>query len=95
MEPVAEASWNDWVDAYELAYEQPERIATLRCPRCRRTSLNMAFWKGPGDSNRGHAAFWCGACLVGIAGLRLTIPTRLLPYVVENVSDNFRLVAPA
>jgi hypothetical protein len=88
------ASWDQWVDAYEVAYFAPGDIRDQACPNCGKHCLNLVFVVH-GKDGRGHAAFWCGNCLNGLVMSTVAPPegaTRDDETPVEI--PNYAVVAP-
>ena len=68
------ASFQRWLEAFQLAYEAPERVADLVCPNCGAKKLALRFVIYGTRENEGHIAFWCDNCLHGVALGPTTIP---------------------
>jgi hypothetical protein len=97
--------YEDWLDAYGSAYEDPESLAALACPNCRAKTLHLRFplLPEPGDSGgAGNAAFWCSTCLQGILTSRTPIPPWAQALLTDEAAaaaqkfgiPNYRIIPP-
>jgi hypothetical protein len=78
------ASYESWMDAFQQAYESPERVPDLACPNCGYRQLHLKFVIYGKDESEGHGSFWCANCLQGLA---------LGPCRVPSVADRVPLEA--
>lgn len=69
-----QASYDEWVDNYELVYGSPEIVSDLQCPSCRCVTLNLRFVVRGGDLVRASAAVWCSSCLRGVFMAPCAVP---------------------
>ena len=92
------ATFDDWLDVYEEAFEAIPRDADLACPHCGHHTLRLVF---TGDLDRavGYASFWCDTCLLGIGISRAPIPEGAVVRDIHLPREerlpkipNFRLV---
>ena len=92
------ATFDDWLDVYEKAYEAVPSDADLACPNCGHHTLRLVF---TGDLERaeGYASFWCDTCLLGIGISRAPIPDGAVVRDIRVPREdrlpripNFRLV---
>lgn len=92
------ASFDEWLDAYDIVYRTLPTFSDLRCPNCGHPTLRLVFTAPPG-SEHGYASFWCDTCLEGIHLSRAPIPDGVgaLPLDVPAEErnrgiPNYRLV---
>ncbi|MFJ8689502.1 hypothetical protein [Micromonospora wenchangensis] len=92
------ASFDDWLDAYDVMYRALPASSELPCPNCGHQTLRLVFTAPPG-TRHGYAAFWCDTCLEGIHLSRAPIPDGVsvlsldLPAEKRNRGiPNYRLV---
>lgn len=92
-------TFEQWLDAYEVAYTAVRAPFEIPCPHCGQRQLQLVFTGEPGrDVGYGH--FWCDHCLTGIGISRTLIPDGA---VVQDIRlaraertpriPNFRIVA--
>ncbi|MEV4831050.1 hypothetical protein AB0K25_22365 [Micromonospora sp. NPDC049257] len=67
------ASFDEWLDAYDVVYRALPAPSDLPCPNCGHQTLRLAFTAPPG-TRHGYASFWCDTCLEGIHLSRAPIP---------------------
>ncbi|SCF06868.1 hypothetical protein GA0070607_5138 [Micromonospora coriariae] len=67
------ATFDEWLDAYDVVYRTLPVTSDLRCPNCGHRTLRLVF-TGPRGSGYGYASFWCDTCLEGIHLSRVPIP---------------------
>ena len=69
------ATFEQWLDAYDDAYDSVPGHLHDACPNCGQHRLRLVF---TGDLQRmvGYAHFWCDHCLQGIGISRAVIPVR-------------------
>ncbi|MGN9810221.1 hypothetical protein ACTMSW_12795 [Micromonospora sp. BQ11] len=77
------ATFEQWLDAYDVAYRAQPGATDLPCPNCEHRTLRLVF-TGPPESTYGYASFWCDTCLEGIHISRVPIPEG----VVARSSDD-------
>jgi hypothetical protein len=67
------ATYDQWLDAFDIAYRAVPGPYDLACPNCGHHRLDVVF---TGDLDRlvGYAAFWCDHCMQGIVTSRIHIP---------------------
>lgn len=92
------ATFDEWLDAYDIVYRTLPTTSDLRCPNCGHRTLHLVL-TGPPGSGFGYASFWCNTCLEGIHLSRAPVPdgVRVLPLDLpaeeRNRSiPNYRLV---
>ncbi|WP_405058265.1 hypothetical protein OG474_36770 [Kribbella sp. NBC_01505] len=56
-----------WEKAFDRAWKDPSKAARMSCPSCGEAALNLVYVMLDPQSIRGMYAFWCGACLIGLA----------------------------
>lgn len=89
-----EASYDQWQELYERAWEDPGRVAALVCPSCDRGFLSLVFVVQDDSDERGQGVFWCGKCLNGI-GMYSPIPERGVRVTRDKANiPSFAIVAP-
>jgi hypothetical protein len=92
---MAMASFDDWMSLYGLAYSSVDRLSTMECPNCGVVQLNLVFVIYGTDDHDGHAAFWCGACLHGVAPGPASVPSGAMTVRREMAKiPAFRIVPP-
>ncbi|MCP2323905.1 transcription elongation factor Elf1 [Hamadaea flava] len=67
------ATWEQWQDAYEAAYEAVPADPPTSCPNCGHETLRLVF-TGDVGKGVGYGAFWCDTCLQGISISRAPLP---------------------
>ncbi|MGC4892916.1 hypothetical protein [Micromonospora sp. DT31] len=92
------ASFDDWLDAYEVVYRALPTESDHQCPNCGHRTLRMVF-TGPPGAGYGYVSFWCDTCLEGIHVSRAPVPAGVRALstaapVEERTSGipNYRLV---
>ncbi|HEX5201754.1 hypothetical protein ACFQS1_30740 [Paractinoplanes rhizophilus] len=92
------ATYEDWMDAYDAAYDALPRDADLACPNCGHHTLRLIF-TGDLDRDVGYGSFWCDTCLLGVGTCRTIIPDGAVVRDIHLSSEervpqipNFRLV---
>lgn len=89
------ASYEQWLEAFNRAYEAPERIAEIACPNCNSKQLALRFVLYRAHAQDGNAAFWCGHCLFGVALGPSTIPSGGVRVAREDADiPRYRIVPP-
>jgi hypothetical protein len=70
------ATYDQWLDAFDIAYQAVPGPIELACPNCGHHRLNVVF---TGDRVKllGYANFWCDHCLLGIVTCRTYIPEEV------------------
>ncbi|HWS37182.1 MAG TPA: hypothetical protein VN408_31170 [Actinoplanes sp.] len=66
-------TFEQWMDAYEVACAAGSEPFDISCPNCGQRRLRLVFTAGPG-SDVGNGTFWCDHCLTGIGISRAVIP---------------------
>ncbi|MEU7619237.1 hypothetical protein AB0B27_24510 [Micromonospora rifamycinica] len=92
------ATFDEWLDAYDVAYHALPVRPGQQCPNCGHRTLRLVFTAPPG-SGYGYASFWCDTCLEGIHLSRAPVPDGAevqplgLPAEERNRNiPNYRLV---
>ncbi|MFF0151643.1 hypothetical protein [Micromonospora sp. NPDC005203] len=67
------ATFDEWLDAYDVVYEALPAQSDHACPNCGHRTLRMVFNARPG-ADVGYVSFWCDTCLEGISVSRAPIP---------------------
>jgi hypothetical protein len=67
------ATFWEWVDVYELAYDTPGDLSGLACPNCGHRRLKLVY-TGDLDQMTGYGTFWCDYCRQGIGISRAVVP---------------------
>ncbi|PWU43339.1 hypothetical protein DLJ46_31905 [Micromonospora globispora] len=71
------ATFDEWLDAYDIVYQALPGTADASCPNCGHKTLRLVF-VGPPGRDVGYAAFWCDTCLEGIHISRAPIPAGVV-----------------
>ena len=88
-------SYDEWLNAFQLAYRAPERVAELACPNCGARELRLLFILQGGRGNEADAVFWCGSCLEGMPPGPSEVPAGCRPVRLEDAGvPNYRVVPP-
>ncbi|WP_433688997.1 hypothetical protein ACQP0I_13850 [Micromonospora carbonacea] len=92
------ATFDEWLDAYDIVYRTLPATSDLQCPNCAHRTLRLAF-TGPPGAGYGYASFWCDTCLEGIHLSRVVIPERTPARSLEAPAEergwdipNYRLI---
>ena len=75
MTAAPEATYQQWMDAYQRAYVEPGAVPTMACPHCGEHRLHLEFLVNRVGDERGTAVFWCDACLRGLIPLPAPVPS--------------------
>ncbi|GAA4259768.1 hypothetical protein [Dactylosporangium darangshiense] len=67
------ATYADWDELYELAYETPGDLSGLACPNCGHHALHLVY-TGDLDQMIGWGTFYCDNCRQGIGISRAVVP---------------------
>ncbi|WP_432837845.1 hypothetical protein [Dactylosporangium sp. CA-092794] len=67
------ATFAEWNELYESAYDTPGDLSGLACPDCGRHALHLVY-TGDLDQLTGWGTFWCDNCLRGIGISRAVVP---------------------
>jgi hypothetical protein len=95
------ATFWQWLDVYELAYDTPGDLSALACPNCGRRTLALIYTGDLGEMT-GYGTFWCNHCRQGIGISRAIVPAdavlrdwRLTPVQRQpSIPNDIHLVAP-
>jgi hypothetical protein len=63
------ASFDNWLDAFQLAFHAPDDVPQMACPNCGTKSLHLRFVFLGDQTRTPYAAFWCNSCLEGLPTL--------------------------
>jgi len=92
------ATFDDWMDVYEEAYDALPDTANLACPHCGHHTLRLVF-TGDLEEGIGFGHFWCDTCLLGVGISRTSIPEGAVTQDIRLPTEerrpaipNFRLV---
>ncbi|MDG4800991.1 hypothetical protein [Micromonospora sp. WMMD980] len=92
------ATFEEWLDAYEIFYRTLPTRPELPCPNCGHQTLSMVF-TGPPGAGYGYVSFWCDTCLEGIHLSRAPIPAGVTARSIDAPAadrrsgiPNYRLV---
>ena len=89
------ASFEQWLQAFQAAYEHPGAIDRLACPQCGEHQLNLRFILYGSREDEGHIVFWCCNCNNGIALGPGTVPVGGVTVRRENAQiPQFHVVPP-
>ena len=81
--------------SYQTAYSSPNRLSTMMCPNCEANDLNLVYVIYGSDQGQAHGAFWCGACLEGLALGPAPVPPQAVVVNLQDVDiPRFRIVPP-
>lgn len=93
------ASFDEWLDAYDVVYRALPASSDLPCPNCGHRTLRLVF-TGPPGAAHGYVSFWCDTCLEGIHLSRAAIPHGVAARSLEAPAEkrrrgipNYRLVS--
>lgn len=67
------ATYDEWMDAYNEAYDSVPGNVDLPCPNCGHHTLRLIF-TGELGRDVGFGSFWCDTCLLGVSTCRTIIP---------------------
>lgn len=67
------ATFDEWLDAYDLVYTEVPARPSTPCPNCGHVELALVF-TAKIDDRIGYAHLWCNHCLEGIVVSRSAIP---------------------
>ncbi|MEU2666818.1 hypothetical protein [Micromonospora sp. NPDC007220] len=87
------ATFEQWLDAYEIVYRALPAASDQPCPNCRRQALRLVF-TGPPGSGYGYASFWCDACLEGIHLSRVPVPEGVVARSLADAPETRRPTIP-
>ena len=89
------ASFEQWLQVFNAAYEAPDGVGRLRCPECGANDLVLQFVLYGKDPHEGRVAFWCNTCHFGIAPGRITVPAGGETVRLEDAHiPKYRIVPP-
>jgi hypothetical protein len=87
------ATWEDWSETYEAAYQVIPGNLHIACPNCGRDALRLVF-TGHASTAVGYASFWCDNCLQGIVISRVPIPEGAVVRSIEQTPQDRRPQIP-
>ena len=70
----SQAEYEAWLDAYEMAWQNPAAVPTMTCPSCGGNALHLIFVVDDLNDDSGTAVFWCDSCLRGLGPNQAPIP---------------------
>ena len=89
------ASYEQWIRCFDAVYSSVNQLSEIRCPNCAENALNLVFIIYGSDEHEGHGAFWCDACLAGLALGPTSVPADGLTVRLEEADiPQFRIVQP-
>ncbi|MGW4897032.1 hypothetical protein ACWEQL_32945 [Kitasatospora sp. NPDC004240] len=95
-----QASWDDWLNAYQDVLAAVPDAPEVACPRCGSPTLRLVF-VGPAGSGVGYASLWCETCVVGISISRCPVPDGATFIPIDRLREpgigappNYTLVPP-
>jgi hypothetical protein len=90
------ASYDQWLEVFQLAYRAPQLVSELACPNCDARELHLRFLLYEDQGHEANAVFWCGSCLEGMAPGPSEVPGGCTPVRREDAGvPNYRIVPPA
>ena len=87
------ATFDDWLDAYEIVYDALPGLPDIGCPNCKHKTLRLVF-TGDMEQGTGYAHFWCDTCLHGIGISRAPIPEGGVVRDIHRPIDERRPEVP-
>jgi hypothetical protein len=60
------ATYDEWLDVFELAYHAPDRVSELECPSCGARALQLRYVISGSTGDRANPVFWRDGCLQGL-----------------------------
>jgi hypothetical protein len=92
---MKEATYGDWLDRTDVAFEDPSSVPTLDCPRCGHKRLQFRIVIYNEDRTEGHGVMWCENCLHGIALGPCTTPAGAVVVAgADSGIARFTLIPP-
>jgi hypothetical protein len=88
------ASYEQWDEAFQRAYEAPDAVGQLVCPNCGARALRLLFVVEEEGDSVGRAVFWCGNCLYGLMPNRSPVPPGARTVTDDPEVPDYELVLP-
>lgn len=94
-EELSMASYEQWLDAFQDAYQEPGLVSGLVCPSCGARGLQLRFVLYGSRERDANAVFWCGNCLQGLPPGPSEVPDGCTPVRREDAGiPDYRIVPP-
>lgn len=92
--PSNVASYEQWEDALQRAYDAPEAVGELVCPNCGARALRLLFVVEQDGDATGRAVFWCDNCRYGLPPNRSLVPPGGRRVTDDPEVPDYKIVPP-